>query len=192
MIEKIPKEEWWIGKSKSINKKVNAQQIKTSENGESECEDFSEERIVADTIVPWSGAHTFGWSDAHLRPRGNVSNCKKHIGDVKFSGARGVRKQPKIKVNHQMDDVISLDSASHVTIFKQKDHVKNISKDKHWIYSSGEGGSCSKLVCKISGIKGDNVLEKNYMSNRLSLACVAESHRVTMGKIFDDSFSANT
>ena len=52
-----------------------------------------------------------------------MSNHKKSIGEVKFSGVHGVRKHPKIKVDHQIDDVIFLDSALQVNIFKQKDCV---------------------------------------------------------------------
>ena len=75
-------------------------------------------------IVTHSGARTLGWSRAHLRPKGNVSNHKKSVREVKFAGVHGFRKHPEIKVNHQMDDVISLCSASQVTIFKQKHCVE--------------------------------------------------------------------
>ena len=44
--------------------------------------------------------------------------------EAKFTGVHGVLKHPKIKVNHQIDDVILLDVASQVTIFKQKDCVE--------------------------------------------------------------------
>ena len=72
------------------------------------------------------------WSGFHLKPKDNVSNCKKSVEKAKFAGVNGVRKHPKIKVNHQMDDVILLDSASQVNIFKQKDCAeKNISKGKY-------------------------------------------------------------
>ena len=40
------------------------------------------------------------WSGVHLRPKGNVSNHKKRVGKEKFAGVHGVRKHPKIKVNH--------------------------------------------------------------------------------------------
>ena len=146
-IENIPQEEWWINKNKSSKKKANVQQIETSENGTSENEDFSDESIADEAIVPCSRDHTFSWSGVRLRPKDNVSNYKKTRRKAKFAGVHGVREHPKIKVSHQMDDVILLDSASHTTIFKQKDCVEKIfiSKEKDCIHSSGDGELCSNL-----------------------------------------------
>ena len=67
---------------------------------------------------------------------------------MKFVGVRKVKKElTKIKANYQMDDFILLDSASQVTIFKQKDHVGKIfiAKVNHCTNYSGDGKSCINL-----------------------------------------------
>ena len=94
-----------------------------------------------------SGAHAFGWSRFHLWPKGDVSSFNEHKSKSKFAGVHEISNQPKIRVNHQMEDVILLDSVSQSTIFKQKDCVDNIfiSKNDHCIHSSGKGNSYSHL-----------------------------------------------
>ena len=108
LIEKIPKEQWWINKNKPSKKKANAPRAETSDNVTSESEDSSEERIAGKVMLPCSGAHTLGWSRVHSRPKGSVSNVNKCIENAKFAGVHGVRKHPKIKVNHQIYDPILL------------------------------------------------------------------------------------
>ena len=112
------------------------------------------------------------------------------IKKEKFTGAYGVQNRPKTKVNHQMNDAISLDSVSQVTIFNQKDCVDKIfiSKGKHCIQSSSTGELCSNLRCKISGTKGDHVFEKESMRNIVSLVDATDSHRMTMETNVDDAF----
>ena len=106
----------------------------------------------------------------------------------------GAKNLPKIRVNHQMNDVILLDSASQVTIFKQKDYVEIIfiSKRKHCTQFSGEGKSCSYLRYKIAGAKGDHMFDEESMSKILFLVDAIGSHRVVMDTIFDDTFHART
>ena len=141
----------------------------------------------------WKSRHfhalvrALGWCGVHLRPNGNVSKHMAQVKKEKFTGVCGVQNCPKIKFNHQTNDVVSLDSSSQVNIFKQKDCVdkKIISIGKHCIQSSGDGDSCSNLRCKISGIKGDHMLDEESMINILSLADVTDSHRVTMGTSVD-------
>ena len=57
-----------------------------------------------------------------------MSSHKKLIEEVKFAGVHGVRKYPKIKIDHQMDNVIFLDSALQVNVLKQKDGAEKISR----------------------------------------------------------------
>ena len=104
-------------KNKPKKKKINVQR-ETSDNEVSESEDSSEETVKEDVIVPCSGAHTLDWSGVHLRPNGNVSKCTTQIKKAKFTGVHGVQNPQKMKVNHQMNDLIFLDSTSQVTIFK--------------------------------------------------------------------------
>ena len=102
---------------------MNVQRVESLDKDASDVEDSSEESTTEDSIGPCSRDHMFGWSRSHLRPKGNSSSHKKLMEKSKFPGVYGIEKQPKIKVNHQMDDVIFLDSASQVTIFKQKDCI---------------------------------------------------------------------
>ena len=67
-----------------------------------------------------SGDQALSSSGAHLRPKGNVSSHENHESKVNFTGVRRVAKKTKIKVNHQMSDLILSDSSSKATIFKQK------------------------------------------------------------------------
>ena len=54
----------------------------------------------------------------------------------------GDQKYPKIKVKHQMDDAISLDSTSQATIFKQKDCVeKKLSRKAKFSFTLGATGN---------------------------------------------------
>ena len=92
LIEKIHKEKWWINNKKSSKKKFNHQQIKALDNGESESEDISEEIIADDAIVLCSGSHTLGWSGVHLKPKENVSICKKRIKEAKLKGVYELKK----------------------------------------------------------------------------------------------------
>ena len=79
----------------------------------------------------------------------------------------------------------------HKQIFSNKRNVlKKNSKGKHCTHSSGDGESCSKLRCKIVGIKGDHFLDENSMRNILSLADVADRFRVKMKTSVDDEFFA--
>ena len=56
----------------------------------------------------------------------------------------GVRTHPNIKVNHQIHDVISLDSVSQVTIFKQKNCVEIfLSRKANISFSLVATGNCA-------------------------------------------------
>ena len=116
MTDNIPKEEWLIKKNKS--KKVNLQKIESSDNEKADTVDSNEKGTTGDVEVLHSGSHTLSWSGSHSRPKGSVSSYEKHDPKVKFTGVHGVSKQPKIKVNRQMDDVISLGSACQATVLK--------------------------------------------------------------------------
>ena len=107
-----------------------------------------------------------------------MSNSKKHVEKAKFEEVHGVRKHPKFKVNHQIDDEILLDSASQLNIFKQKDYVEFfISKGKHCIQPSGDGELCSKLRCKIAGMKGDYMFNENSTKNHFVFSrCHGQLH----------------
>ena len=64
-----------------------------------------------------------------------MSNYKKRVEKAKFAGVHGVRKHPKIKVNNQMYDVIFLDIAPQVTIFKQNDNVDFFYLERQTLHS---------------------------------------------------------
>ena len=140
LIDKIPKEEWQINKIKLDKKKVNDQQNETSDKKTSNREESYESSSAGNVVESHSRAHTFGCSRVHLRPKGSASSHKKHKTKEKFTRVRRVEKQPKIKVNHQMSDVILLDSVLQATIFKQKYFVDKmfISKGKHCTHYSGD------------------------------------------------------
>ena len=110
--------------------------------------------------MPCSGSLTLSSSGVHLRPKSNVSSHKKSIEEVKFLGVRGVRKHRKIKVNHQMDDVISLDSSSQATIFKQKDCVKKLARNANVALTLVATGNCAAIYDAkspvLKAIKGSN------------------------------------
>ena len=123
MTDEFPKEEWWINNGKSEKKKADTQQSETSGKETSDVENRGESIKAGDMAVSHSGAHTLCWSGSHLRPKGSASSHVQHKTKLKFSVVDRVAKKPKIKVNHQMNDVIFLDSTSQAIIFKKKDHV---------------------------------------------------------------------
>ena len=106
----------------------------------------------------------------------------------------GISKHPKIRVDHKIEDLILLDSVSQDIVFEKKDCADKVfvSKGHHWTHSSGKRKSCIHLCCEISGVKGEHVLVEEFISIILSLADVADSHRVTMDTIIDYSFQAHT
>ena len=110
--DKIHKEEWWINQSKLSIKNINSQKSGTSYNEKSDCEDSEFLSAAKDGVVSHSGAHALGWSGDHFRSKGNVSRVNGHESKVKSEGVHGIEKQPKIRVNNQMEDSIALYSAS--------------------------------------------------------------------------------
>ena len=97
-----------VDKNKPEKKKVSAQQDETPE-------------VTSTVIVTHCEEYTFDWHGVHLRPKNSASSHKNDISKVKCSGMHEVTKKTKIKVNHQMDDLISLHSASQANKLKQKD-----------------------------------------------------------------------
>ena len=147
LIHEIPKEKWWRNKNKSEKKKFNDQMSVTSNEEASDSEYSDDSSDAGDVVASHSRDHTFGWSRVNLRHKSNVSSCEKQKPKSKLTGVCGVAKQTKIKVNHQMNDVILLDSVSQVTIFKQKHCVNKMFglKGKCCAHSSGDGELCSYL-----------------------------------------------
>ena len=139
-------------------------------------------------MVLHSLAHALGWSGFYLMPKINTSSLKNH------SGVHEITKHPKIKVNDQMYDAISLDTASQVTIFKQKYCVDKIfiSKGNHCICSSDERELCSDSRCKIASSKCDHFLDDMSIRSILSLADATNRHMVTIDTRIDDAFCAHT
>ena len=74
---------------------------------------------------------------------------------------REVTKQPKIKVDHQMDDFILLESASQVTNFKRNYRADKIFilRGDQCICSSDGGHSYNDLRCELEGIKGNHMFD---------------------------------
>ena len=140
-----------------------------------------------------SGDHALCWSGAHSRPKGNISSYEKRKSKVKLTGVSRVAKQPKIRVNHHMYDVILLDIVLQVTIFKHKDCADKIfiSKGNHFIHSNGDRESWIHLSCEITSVKGNPKLNEDSMSSILSLAYDTDSCRENMDTSIDDAFCAH-
>ena len=60
MIDKIPKDEWWINKGNPEKKKVRSQQSENSDNQTSDSEDSDESITAVDAMVLHSGDHMLG------------------------------------------------------------------------------------------------------------------------------------
>ena len=76
--------------------------------------------------------------------------------------------------------------------FEQKYCVDNIFifKNDNCTHSSGKGKSCSHVRYKISGVKGNNMLDEDSMRSILSIAEVKDGHRATMETRIDNEFCA--